>query len=91
MDLPTYWLVVAPGLLFSLSLFGWLVLWATSHGGLQRASLAVTRRIVDRNVLRFAAAVLVPAAVTGLLIIGVSHDFFQSIVPPPMGATAVTR
>jgi hypothetical protein len=33
MDLQTYWLIVAPGLLFGLSLIGWVALWVTAPGG----------------------------------------------------------
>ena len=37
MNVQTYWLIVAPGLLFGLSLVGWLALWVTRPGNVIQA------------------------------------------------------
>jgi hypothetical protein len=69
MSLQTYWLIVAPGLLFGLSLVGWLALWVTRPSAvIQQGSLS--ERATDGPHLRGwrLAVVVAPVAVTALVL-----------------------
>jgi hypothetical protein len=66
MNVQTYWLIVAPGLLFGLSLVGWLALWVTRPGNVIQAGSS--ERATGGPPLRGwrLAVVFAPVAVTAL-------------------------